>query len=268
MKKILIIVLILITKISVAQDTVCVNKTIEHKIHSKHLNEDRNYWISLPEEYSDSLEYPVIYVLDAEWRFDLIKSITFDLGANKKIKNSIVVGIPHIDDKKRGLDLTFSQSRIRYDGKEVDSTWYNASNSGQGTRFYDYLTKELIPNVNKNYSANNHKTLIGHSFGGYFTGYILSFEHPFDVIHIYDPAIWYGDGEVVERFKNTKLKKRTKIYLTYQSKPEFHKNKIEEFISILGSENLIDMTIKFYPNETHNSLYMDSFYKGIVKTNK
>lgn len=252
-----------------AQDTICINQTIKHKIESKHLNESRDYWVSLPLHYSDSLSYPVIYVFDAEWRFDLIKNISFDLGANKKIQNSIVIGIPHIDWKnKRGQNLTFSQSRIEYDGEKVDSTWYNDSNSGSGMKFYNYLTKELIPNVNEYYSTNNHETLIGHSYGGYFGGYVLSLENPFEVIHIYDPSIWFSNGEVIKRFKTKNQAKRTKIHLTYQPVPEFHKIQIEKFIKELRINEYIDLTTKLYKKETHNSLYLDSFYKGILETNK
>lgn len=270
MKSKLTIIIIFLINVSVfAQEEICVSKTFKHSLESKYLDEIRDYWVSLPLEYSDSLKYPVIYVFDAEWRFDLIKNITFDLGANKKIQNSIVIGIPHINWKnKRGQDLTFSQSRIEYDGEKVDSTWYNDSNSGKGMKFYNYLTKELIPNVNKNYSTNDHETLIGHSYGGYFGGYILSLEHPFEVIHIYDPSIWFSNGEVTQKFKQTKYEKSTKIHLTYQPKPQFHNMKIEEFIKELEKNENIILTKEFYKNERHNSLFLDSFYKGIIETNK
>jgi predicted alpha/beta superfamily hydrolase len=252
-----------------AQDTICVNQTIRHTIESKHLSESRDYWISLPLNYSDSLNYPVIYVFDAEWRFELIKNISFDLGAYKKIQNSIIVGIPHIDwENKRGRDLTFSQSKIEYDGEEVDTTWYNDSNSGGGKEFYNYLTKELIPDVNKNYSTNGHETLIGHSYGGYFGAYILSLKHPFEVLHLYDPSTWFSNGEVIRKFKSANYSQKTKIHLTYQPIPEFHKNKIEELIKELKTNKYIELTTEFYENDTHNSLFLVSFYKGIIKTNK
>jgi predicted alpha/beta superfamily hydrolase len=269
MRKLTTLILFLISLNLFAQDTICVNRTIRHKIDSKYLNESREHWISLPFHYADTLDYPVIYVFDAEWRFDLIKNIAFDLGANKKIQNSIIVGIPHVEvENKRGRDLTFSQSKIEYDGDKVDATWYNDSNSGSGMKFYNYLTKELIPNVNEHYSTNNHETLIGHSYGGYFGGYILSLENPFEVIHIYDPSIWFSNGEVIKRFKTKNYSKKTKIHLTYQPLPEFHKIKIEEFIKELRANEYIDLTTELYENDTHNSLFLDSFYKGILKTNK
>lgn len=253
----------------IAQDTICVNTTLKHSIQSKHLNETRDYWVSLPLKYSDSLNYPVIYVFDAEWRFDLIRNIVFDLGAHKKVQNAIVVGIPHMDwENKRGQDLTFSQSRIEYDGEKVDSTWYNDSNSGRGMNFYRYLVDELIPDINTNYATNAHETLIGHSYGGYFGAYILSLPHPFEVIHIYDPSIWYSDGEVLENFKKSKYTKHTKIHITYQPKPEFHRSKIEAFIEALENNTYIELSKAFYENETHNGLFLDSFYQGIRKTNQ
>lgn len=267
--KILFITLLSIISVTLyGQDTVCVNKVIEHQIHSKYLNEARTYWVSLPLHYSDSLEYPVIYVLDAEWRFDLVRTLAFELGAWDKISKSIVVGIPHIEWKsKRGIDLTFSHSRIEYDGEQVDSTWYHASNSGGGLRFYQYLTKELIPDVNQRYSSNNVETLIGHSYGGYFGAYILSMDHPFEVIHCYDPSIWYSTGEVIELFKKTNYTRPTKIHLTYQSEPEYHRLKIEEFIEELRKNESLILTTEFYESDSHNSLFMDSFYQGILKTN-
>lgn len=269
MKKSLLLIILSLANVLTAQDTLCRDRTISHTIHSEYLDEDRDYWVSLPLRYSDSLQYPVIYVFDAEWRFDLIKNLAFDLGANGKIENSIVVGIPHIDwKKKRGQDLTFSQSRIEYDGEAVDASWYTDANSGQGMKFYRYLIRELIPDVTKNYATNQHDTLIGHSYGGYFGAYLLSLDHPFEVIHMYDPSIWFSDGEVITRLGERYSDKHIKIHLTYQPVPEFHKNKIEEFIRALESKKNIRLTKALYPNDTHNSLFLDSFYSGIIQTNQ
>lgn len=90
-----------------AQDSICIAKAIKHHIFSNNLSGHRDHWVDLPLHYLDSLNYLVIYVFDAEWRFALIRNLTFDLGVNNKIKKVLAVGIPHIDWKnKRGLDLT------------------------------------------------------------------------------------------------------------------------------------------------------------------
>lgn len=251
------------------QDVFCLNPIQKNFIKSKELNEDRNYWVSLPLNYSDSVEYPVIYVLDAEWRFELVQNLAFELGGHHKINKSIIIGIPHVDwEKKRGIDLTFSYSRREYDGDWVDSTWYTSSNSGGGEKFYKYLINELIPDVNKKYSTNNHETLIGHSYGGYFGGYLLSLDHPFDVLHLYDPSVWYSDGEIIFRLKNkSKLDRKISVHITYQPLPEFHKKMVEKFITELNKDEFIILSSKKYEKETHNSLFLDSFLKGIQITN-
>lgn len=253
-----------------SEDTICINPVLQHSISSNELHEARNYWVSLPLNYSDSLSYPVIYVLDAEWQFDLIRNIAFNLGGHNKIQKSIIVGIPHIDEEfKRGIDLTFTHSRTEYDGDTVDSSWYNSSNSGGAENFYNFFVKELIPDVNKNYSTTNHETLIGHSYGGYFGGYLLSIEHPFEVLHLYDPSVWYSNGEIISRLKSKKTThKATKIHITYQSEPAFHKQKVEEFILELEKHKAFEVTKHNYQEETHNSLFLDSFYQGIQLTNK
>lgn len=259
--------LVLLPTLIFAQDTICPHPTLRHTLSSTHLQEHRDYWVALPFHYSDTSSYPVIYVLDAEWRFEFIRQLVFDWGANGKLQQAIVVGIPHMDWRnKRGIDLTFSHSRIEYDGAVVDSTWYNASNSGGAQHFYNYLTQELMPHVDSHYSTNGIETLIGHSYGGYFGGYLLSMNHPFEVLHLYDPSMWYSNGEVLERFSQQASNKSVQVHLTYQPIPSFHKEKIEAFIELLEATPTIQLSTQFYPNDTHNGLFIDSFYQGILKT--
>lgn len=248
-----------------AQETNCIKPSIKHTIYSEHLQESREYWVSLPVNYDESNSYPLIFVLDAEWRFDLVKEIVFDLGGNNQINRSIVVGIPHVEpDKKRGIDLTFSHTRVEYDGDAVDSTWYNSGNSGSAKAFYNYLSKELIPELNQYYSCSSHETLVGHSYGGYFAAYLLGFnEQPFDALHIYDPSIWFGDGEATASVKSADLKRPIKVFVSYQPKPNFHKEHIESLIDSMEGIPLLELESRFFTEQSHNSLFLPSFYEGI-----
>ena len=253
-----------------AQDTLYRNPAFRHSIHSAQLGEVREYWVSLPVQYADSNQYPVIYVLDAEWRFDLVRHMAYDMGGNGDIERSIVVGIPHVAwEHQRGIDLTFSQSRKEYDGEVVDSTTYHAGNSGGGLQFYRYLTDELLPDVDRRYPTTGHETLIGHSYGGYFGAYLLSLPHPFEVLHIYDPPVWFGDGEVIHRFmdRSDEVTTPVDVYLTYQGIPDFHREKIEELIEVLFADDHIQLSTRYYfTGKSHNGLFLDSFYQGIQIT--
>lgn len=237
----------------------------KHTIDSKFLKEQREFWVSLPLNYSDSLTYNVMYVFDAEWRFNLIRNIEFDFSANQKIDKHIIVGIPHVDwQNTRGKDLSFSESRMEYDGDSVDSTWYNSTNSGGGINFYNYLTQELIPVVDATYATNGNNTLIGHSMGGHFAGYILSMNHPFTTLHLYDPSIWYGDGEVTRVIKKGIPNAHpVNVLITYQPEPLFHKTKIDELIAELKTFENINLDTVLYEDQSHNSLFLPSFLEGI-----
>ena len=264
--KIVVHVILLTLSYSViAQIDTCIFGIKKHVFKSTCLNEEREFWISLLMHYDTAKAYPVLYVLDAEWRFDLIRPIAYDMAGNKKIPHHIIVGIPHVDWKfKRGVDLTFSHSRIEYNGEKVDSTVYNKKNSGGGMLFFKYINEELIPEVDKHYASNGVNILVGHSYGGYFASYILPMDHAFSAFQIYDPSIWFSNGETTNRI----IQKLTKEYLTnifiaFQPVPEFHSGKIKEMITVLSGFKNIKLGVISYPGETHNSMFMDSFIDGM-----
>lgn len=248
-----------------SQVDTCIVEVKKHEISSKYLNQDREYWVSFPLRYDSTKSYPVIYILDGQWRFDLIRPLAFDLAANKKMPGHIIVGLPHKDWRKdRGVDYTFSNSRIEYDGEAVDSTRYNASNSGGGEKFYKHLTEEVMKDVEANYRTNGKNILVGHSYGGYFGTYILSRDNGFTAYQIYDPSIWFSDGEASKMVEqNLSIDKELNVFISYQPVPEFHASKIEDLIKLLGNYSKVKSGAKKYENETHNSLFLYSFLEGM-----
>jgi hypothetical protein len=145
-----------------------------HQIKSKVLKEKRNIWVGLPTNYQKDSSYAVVYVLDAEHRFELSYTLIKELFENQAaIPKVIVVGIPHIDRFHRINDLTFTDSKVNGQGKEDTIGIFNSSMTGNGLYFLQFLENEVLPFINKEYSTNGFNTLIGHSIGGYFCAYIL-----------------------------------------------------------------------------------------------
>lgn len=248
-----------------AQVDSCIFEIKKHEIQSENLGETREFWVSLPMNYDSSSSYPILYVLDAEWRFDLIRAIAYDLSGNRKMPHHIIVGIPHINwQNQRGIDLTFSHSSNEYDGEAVDSTVFNASNSGGGAAFFSYLEEELIPLVTQAYPSNGKNILVGHSYGGYFGSYILPKQQIFSAFQIYDPSIWFSNGECITHIEaNLSKQLEANIFISYQPIPAFHSTKIEKFIATLANFPKIKLGHKQYKNETHNALFMYSFLDGM-----
>jgi predicted alpha/beta superfamily hydrolase len=99
--------------------------------------------------------------LDGEWYYELVPfTYNFAESANY-IPKSIFVLIRN--RYLNGLNLRgrdFSPTKIPQD-----------SLSGGADRFYDFVTKEVVPYIEKKYPANGQRTLVGSSFSGLFSVY-------------------------------------------------------------------------------------------------
>lgn len=263
MKKILIYLIFLSTSLHAQVDTNLV-EIINYSIDSKILETQRNYWVSLPSDYDSTNVYPVIYVLDAEWKFSITNALEKDLSDNGKIPKHIVVGITHLN---RRLDMSFSTSTVNvYDDK--DNTAFNSKNSGNGLKFLTFLEEELIKEINLRYSTSGFNILIGHSLGGYFCSYILPIQKSFKSLQIYDPSIWYSKGEAIRQIESN-LSQNTSSIIFLSSSGNFenqfanHHKKIEELNKSFNRFPNIRIEYKTYENENHNSMYMYSFLDGM-----
>lgn len=259
------VLLYLVTGISLlnAQTDSCLFTIQKKSLLSDALNDTREYWLSLPQNYDSTKEYPVVFVLDAQWRMNLVCTISRQMQHDRHTQPTIIVGIPHPNWKKtRAIDLTFSTSTNDKNGTPVDSNKINTLNSGEAERFYTFLIKELLPELSQNYKIGNDRTIIGHSYSGYFLAYILGRDHSFTTFHLYDPSMWYNNGEAIRQIVKTPPSTPLKIYVSHQKKPTFHANKIEEFILTLEKQAHLDLRTHSFENENHGSLYMPSFIEA------
>lgn len=237
---------------------------VNYSINSKVLEMERNYWVSLPPDYDSTQTYPVMYVLDAESRFSITNALEKDLSDNGKIPQHIVVGITCPD---RRFNMSFSRSKVNCAG-ETDTIAFSSQNSGNGLKFFAFIEEELIEEVNLRFSTSGFNILIGHSLGGYFCSYILPLQKSFQSLQIYDPSIWYSNGEAIQQI-DSNLSQNTvcHIFISSSSKFEnqcsYHYAKIEELNQSLNRFPNIHYKYKTYENESHNSMYLQSFLDGI-----
>lgn len=233
----------------------------KHQIFSSHLQADRNYFISLPEHYQDSLypneTYPVIYVLDAQWYFEAATGIFHQLswGYYPQIPECIVVGIENND---RIQDFTAD---------------------GQTEAFTQFLEKELMPLIDSTYRTQGFNTLIGHSFGGLFAINTLIYHSKlFEATLAIDPSVWKNDSTFFNQLpltlSSTNFNKQL-LFLANANSLEQLKNPSpqhlkhvqgkSDFIRDLkeSTPNQLWHQIKDYPNENHGSVYLPSIIDGI-----
>lgn len=231
-------------------------------IHSNILKEDRTYQIYLPASYHWALDrsYPVLYVLDGESHFlHTVGSVSY-LSSQGEIPELIVVAIT-------------STVRVRdYTQTDWPSHWVG----GGGAKYFkSFLSKELIPNIEKEYRTNSVRILSGHSSSGQFALYTLASEP--SLFHAYfaiSPSLNWDNNlpqrSLEESFEHTDSLKSF-LYFAWS----------DDFGEALADDQRLLRTIetkapkgfrwvgKGYPDETHGSIPLLSqidalrqFYRG------
>ena len=200
------------------------------EIHSTILSENRILNIYLPEGYTknDTIQYPVIYLLDGSADEDFIQVVglvqyeTFSW--INRIPKSIVVGIANVDRKR---DFTFSTT-VEADKKRFPTT-------GGSQKFIDFMAKELQPYIEKTYKGNNSKTIIGQSLGGLLATEIL-FTQPtlFNKYIIISPSLWWNDGSLLK--ENPKM-----LNADFQSKIDIYIGVGKEGLLSAGSQHVMEI---------------------------
>ncbi len=217
--------------------------------------------ILLPAGYEGSnKKYPVIYLMDSQWDFRVVKSIYGQQYFDGFIPELIVVGITwggvHPNpDSLRARDYTPSnEARLLQ--------------SGGADKFLDFIQTELFPFMEKNYRVNEDRTLMGCSLGGLFTLYTL-FTHT-DMFTGYaaaSPAVGWNN-EVLYQYEKTfadqKLNKPVRVYMTVgdveRGRPVF-----EKMANKMLGRNYANVTqrSKVLENTGHSGTKSETYSRGL-----
>lgn len=130
---------------------------IRIRIESGILEETKDVFVGLPDQYNDSTEYPVILILEGEVLFETIAPLTRLMSDVNEIPACIVVGIPLND---RHLDYAPKISEV--------------PESGNADRMLDFYRYELFPLLDSLYSVSGDRIIWAHSaLAGIFCAYLL-----------------------------------------------------------------------------------------------
>ena len=158
-----------------------------HNMKSKVTGKNYEVSIGLPYAYNtDSLKitpfgkssskWPVIYVLDSMWFFDMVMSIVRYMAPCGRTSDAIIVGIGY--PNKESLEETWRSSYalrthdltpMRSEKSEkYNSEWLQCEvKTGGGNDFFKFIKQELIPLIDEEYRTDPSKRIIvGHSHGG------------------------------------------------------------------------------------------------------
>jgi predicted alpha/beta superfamily hydrolase len=245
-----------------AQSDICIGKC--DSIYSQALNEERIYWVHLPESYEDSIQkqYPVIYLLDGDLFFHALVAVqrSYAHGRQPMMPECIIIGILNTD---RTRDLTPSLSAYRRDGTRYDG---DREVGGGSEAFTIYLCNELRNKINTTYRTNNNNSIIGHSFGGLFVLNTLMYHfESFNAYIALDPSLWWDNGKLTKEADNlldTKKFNNTKLYIGIARKMpsdvnNIHLSVVDNFINKIlpkAVEQGLHANLKIFPEESHGTI--------------
>ena len=226
---------------------------------SKVLNEERELFVALPENYELGKEkYPIFYVLDAEWSFPFATALVNQLVGSGDMPKMIIVGITN---SHRNRDLT-----------PLGPGQSGPGRFGGAKQFLQFITNEVDPYIEKNFRTQPYKLLSGHSFGGLFAIYSMM-EEPgfFQAIIALSPSLGRNDEQQVtvgETFFNEKNEFPKSLYLgvgneggaTYQSAVNFKK------VLDNRSPNGLNWKFEHLAGESHSSIPIQGLVNGLKYT--
>jgi len=238
-------------------------------LHSAILDEDRILNVYLPDDYDSTAKYAVIYLLDGSADEDfihiagLVQFNTFSW--INRIPKSIVIGIANTNRK---YNFT-SSSKRESDHKLVPK-------NGGSADFIAFIEKELQPYVDKEYSTNSSKTLIGQSLGGLLATEIL-FTKPqlFNKYIIISPSLWWKDGYLLKEnpaFLSSSYKDQTAVYIGVGKEGSIDGSKnhiMEEDAKLLaakikqGKSKNIQVFFDYLPEEDHATVTHQAVFNAL-----
>jgi hypothetical protein len=230
------------------------DRTSALQLESKALGETRQVLLGLPRSFSKTTRsYPVLVVLDGEAQFPIAVTVASQLAALGHMPESIVVGIPNINELDRRVhDMTPP-------GLSVSGS---SKNEG-GEKFLDFIEKELMPALEKQYRANGMIILEGHSSGGIIASYAAATRPAFRFVLSLDLPAHLGDNWIPQRMmeRTTHVASTPLRYVSLESRYGWNDSTWKLFAS--AAPRSWRLSRQKLDHESHTSLPFVGLYIGL-----
>jgi uncharacterized protein len=219
-----------------------------YRIHSSQVNEEREYKVYLPDSYKWARDkrYPVLYLLDGDSHFFHTAAAVDFLSGQGEIPEMIVIAIA-------------STVRVRdFTQTDWSSHWVGG---GGADKFRAFLSKELIPEIDRTYRTQDFRVLFGHSAAGQFALYCLTSDpNLFQAYFALSPSLDWDDELPLRSLESYFSSAQTLKTFVYVGRGDDYAggkaladfNKLAE---ILGkAPQGVRSQIRSFPDESHTTL--------------
>jgi predicted alpha/beta superfamily hydrolase len=245
-------------------------KTNPATYYSQAVGDSFSIYTQLPLEYQDSThkQYPVVVVLDANFHFPMLAASVHQYEKGGLLPPLIVVGIGY-------------QSFALMDSLRVRDYLYPAAlptdelkAPGGGEAFRQFVTHELLVAIDSTYRTTpKNRTLLGHSFGGYFALYTLLNQvrnktREFDNVVAASPPVWYHNFYLNQLpVELSRLDKQAPIRLFLsvggQENAQWDVKPVEALLASIRRKGKVSLDGGVYNQLGHMDTGQLSFLKGL-----
>jgi hypothetical protein len=249
-------------------------------LRSKQTGANYQLFVALPPDYRTSKKnYPVVYMLDADYSFALVRNVVQHFVERADLPPVILVAIAYpgaASDR-----ATYRMNRTRdYTPAYAPDGGYGAEYqkvSGGGPKFRAFIATELIPLIERRYRADvGDRTIVGHSYGGLFGTYVL-FTQPglFKRYILISPSLWYSNRIALtmeEAAAAAGMRPDARVFFavgSQENQPAINRAMVDdlsELVAKLKSRNNPRLVVRYriYDGETHNSVFPGAVTRGLL----
>jgi predicted alpha/beta superfamily hydrolase len=227
---------------------------IDQTIYSSVLGEGRKLFIRLPKNYDKNKNYPLIIKSDGNFNLNRWDELITELSKNGHIEDAIIVAIPNlfwIDSRNRDLVPPYARKDVMIEARSPSDN--SPEIFGKADLFLKFISTEVMPYIEANYSINNNRILTGFSADGSFILYtIVTQPELFSGYFAFSPAAWYDDSIVVSEFKKGLQHTGDKPLFLYLSLGDAENDIITGSFKGLLSAIDSDAPINFYSEHSYS----------------
>lgn len=152
-------------------------------LSSEALGEMRTLLVRTPPGFDPARRYPVVYVLDGEWNFELVAAYLDFMADNDVYPRMLVTAVTNVNRNRDYVPRADPYFR----------------DTGKANAFLDFVEREWQAQMEKRYPTGQLDILVGHSFGGVFTLHSLfSGRELFDAYLALGSSAWIADRVLFE----------------------------------------------------------------------
>ncbi|GAB3516814.1 alpha/beta hydrolase [Emticicia fontis] len=249
-------------------------QTLDKKIslYSEAVKDSFYISVQLPKAYHEKpgTKYPTVYIVDGNFYFPMLAEVVKQYEVAGLLPPLILVGIGYKSfaamDSLRERDYLYPAAIPSDEMK----------NLGGGKNFNSFIVNQLIPHIDTNFRTDtSNRSLMGHSFGGYFSLYALlnqteNNQTTFKNIASASPSLWYNNyylNQLTEKLKNRKTQNQLNLYLTVGGleDPTWNINPTKKLADAIFNTHQPNLNLHYtsYNDLDHMDVAMISFTKAL-----